>query len=79
METLADKKTVTTDPITVQLDTASLPATDYTTIRGKTVLVSPTEEQYELLKKRLQERIDDSRGETIFEIGIGEGMIPTFF
>lgn len=47
--------------------------TDYTSIRGKTVLVSPTEEQFELLRKRLQERIDDSRGETIFEIGIGEG------
>lgn len=46
--------------------------TDYTSIRGKNVFVSPTEEQFELLKKRLEERIADSRGETIYEIGIGE-------
>lgn len=50
-------------------------ANDYTSIRGKTILISPTEEQFELLKKRLQERIDDSRGETIYDIGIGEGII----
>lgn len=46
---------------------------DYSSIRGKAVLVSPTEKQFELLRRRLQERIDDSRGETIFDIGIGEG------
>lgn len=48
-------------------------STDYTSIRSKTVLISPTEEQYELLKKRLQDRINDSRGETIYDVGIGEG------
>lgn len=48
-------------------------AIDYTSIRSKTVLISPTEEQFELLKKRLQDRIDDSRGETIYDVGIGEG------
>uniref|UniRef100_A0A1A9VJ01 GTP-binding protein 1 n=1 Tax=Glossina austeni TaxID=7395 RepID=A0A1A9VJ01_GLOAU len=46
--------------------------TDYSSIRGKNVLVSPTEEQYDLLKKRLEERTQDSRGETIYEIGVGE-------
>ena len=52
----------------------SVPApVDYSTIRSKIVLISPTEEQYELLKKRLEERIADSRGECIYEIGIGEG------
>lgn len=45
---------------------------DYSSIRGKNVLVSPTEEQYDLLRQRVEERISDSRGETIFEIGIGE-------
>ncbi|KAG4078840.1 hypothetical protein HA402_007390 [Bradysia odoriphaga] len=45
---------------------------DYTSIRSKTVLISPTEEQFELLKKRLQDRINDSRGETIYDVGIGE-------
>lgn len=48
---------------------------DYTSIRSKTVLISPTEEQFELLKKRLQDRIDDSRGETIYDVGIGEGNV----
>ncbi|XP_075165831.1 GTP-binding protein 1 [Haematobia irritans] len=48
------------------------PRTDYSSIRGKKVLVSPTEEQFELLKKRLEERTEDSRGETIYEIGVGE-------
>ncbi|XP_037822375.1 GTP-binding protein 1 [Lucilia sericata] len=49
-----------------------VPRTDYSSIRGKKVLVSPTEEQFELLKKRLEERTQDSRGETIYEIGVGE-------
>jgi GTPase len=48
------------------------PLVDYSSIRNKNVLVSPTEEQFELLLKRLRERIADSRGETIYEIGIGE-------
>lgn len=46
---------------------------DYSSISGKAVLVSPSEKQFELLRKRLQERIDDSRGETIYDIGIGDG------
>jgi GTPase len=38
-------------------------------------LVSPTEEQYELLLKRLKERVESGRGETIYDIGVGEGML----
>lgn len=57
-------------PAAMPVSTAAI---DYSSIRGKAVLVSPTEKQYELLRKRLQERIDDSRGETIFDIGIGDG------
>lgn len=45
---------------------------DYSSIRGKTVLVSPTEDQYELLQKQLKERIESGHGEIIYEIGIGE-------
>lgn len=48
------------------------PTVDYSSIRGKDVLVSPSEDQYELLLKRLQERIQDGGSETIFNIGIGE-------
>ncbi|XP_039484236.1 GTP-binding protein 1 [Drosophila santomea] len=45
---------------------------DYSSIRGKDVLVQPTDEQMELLQKRLQDRIADNCGETIYEIGVGE-------
>ncbi|EDW08908.1 GTP-binding protein 1 [Drosophila mojavensis] len=45
---------------------------DYSSIRGKDVLVAPNEEQLELLKRRLLDRISDSCGETIYEIGVGE-------
>ncbi|XP_014210983.1 GTP-binding protein 1 [Copidosoma floridanum] len=44
---------------------------DYSLIRGKDVLVSPSEDQYELLLKKLKERIQDGGSETIFEIGVG--------
>lgn len=47
------------------------PVPDFSSIRSKTVLISPTEEQYDLLLKKLQSLIDDSRGETIYEIGMG--------
>lgn len=46
---------------------------DYSSIQGKKVLVSPTNEQYDLLKQYLENRINDGRGETIFDIGIGNG------
>ncbi|XP_065345914.1 GTP-binding protein 1 [Cloeon dipterum] len=48
------------------------PQEDYSSIRGKTTLVSPTSEQFDLLLRQLRERLDDGRGETIYEIGIGE-------
>lgn len=49
------------------------PVIDYSSISGKRVLVSPTNEQYDLLKKLLETRITESGGETIFDIGIGDG------
>lgn len=60
--------------LNTQLQGLQIPSVtvDYSTIRSKLVLVSPTEEQFELLRKRLKDRIADSRGETIYEIGIGE-------
>ncbi|XP_017044637.1 GTP-binding protein 1 [Drosophila ficusphila] len=45
---------------------------DYSSIRGKDVLVQPSDEQMELLQKRLKDRIADNCGETIYEIGVGE-------
>ncbi|XP_073982101.1 GTP-binding protein 1 isoform X2 [Rhodnius prolixus] len=46
--------------------------TDYSSIRSKTSLISPTAEQYDLLQKKLKERVENGRGETIFDIGVGE-------
>lgn len=60
-------------PTLANVNNSTTISIDYTSIRSKTVLISPTEEQFELLKKRLQDRIDDSRGETIYDVGIGEG------
>lgn len=36
-------------------------------------LVSPTEEQFDLLQQRLRQRLDEGRGETIFDVGVGDG------
>lgn len=52
---------------------------DYSSIRGKDVLVQPTEAQLELLRRRLLDRIADSCGETIYEIGVGEGKFKRGF
>lgn len=48
------------------------PAVDYSSIRMKTALVSPNEKQFDLLQRRLKERLEDGRGETIFDVGVGE-------
>ncbi|XP_017087316.2 GTP-binding protein 1 [Drosophila bipectinata] len=45
---------------------------DFSSIRGKDVLVQPSADQLELLQKRLQDRIADNCGETIYEVGVGE-------
>ena len=60
--------------LNTQLQELQIPSAtiDYSSIRSKSVLVSPTEEQFELLLRRMKDRIADSRGETIYEIGIGE-------
>lgn len=46
---------------------------DFSSIRDKKALVSPTHEQFDLLRKQLEMRLSDSCGETIFEVGIGDG------
>ncbi|XP_075969148.1 GTP-binding protein 1 [Anticarsia gemmatalis] len=46
--------------------------TDYSSIRGKMVLVSPTADEYELLRKQLLERMETGNGEIIYDIGQGE-------
>ncbi|XP_069365526.1 GTP-binding protein 1 isoform X2 [Maniola hyperantus] len=46
--------------------------TDYSSIRGKMILVSPTADEYDLLRKHLLERLDTGNGEVIYDIGHGE-------
>lgn len=45
---------------------------DFNKLLGKAVLVSPTEEQYDLLQKKLKLQLDEGRGEVIIEIGASE-------
>jgi hypothetical protein len=39
----------------------------------QTALVSPDEKQFDLLQQRLRDTLQDGRGETIFDVGVGEG------
>lgn len=34
-------------------------------------LISPTDEQFDILLHKLKERLDEGHGETIYEVGIG--------
>ena len=39
-------------------------------------LISPTDEQFDLLLRKLKERLDEGHGETIYEVGVGgEGIL----
>ncbi|CAB4035456.1 GTP-binding 1-like, partial [Paramuricea clavata] len=38
-----------------------------------TLLVSPNDEEYDLLLRQLQQRLREGNGETLYEIGIGDG------
>jgi len=46
---------------------------DYTCINRATALVSPDEKEYELILAKIKDMMDDGRGETIFELGTGDG------
>lgn len=41
---------------------------DFNKIFGKSILVSPNEEQFDLLQKRLRQQLDEGRGEVIIEV-----------
>lgn len=41
---------------------------DYDKILGRSVLVAPSEEQYDLLLKRLRQQLGEGRGEVILEV-----------
>ena len=39
----------------------------------QTILVSPSTEQFDLLRTRLADRVEEGQGETIYEVGVAEG------
>jgi len=46
--------------------------TDYSAISRANCMVSPDEEEFELLVGKIRDLVDDGRGETIIEVGVGE-------
>jgi len=46
--------------------------TDYSSINRATALVSPTEQEYELITSKVRDLMEEGRGETIVELGTGE-------
>eukprot|EP00090_Calanus_glacialis_P046457 TRINITY_DN9139_c0_g1_i1.p1 TRINITY_DN9139_c0_g1~~TRINITY_DN9139_c0_g1_i1.p1 ORF type:complete len:617 (-),score=223.93 TRINITY_DN9139_c0_g1_i1:54-1904(-) len=45
---------------------------DYSSINRATALVSPTEQEYELITSKVRDLMEEGRGETIMELGTGE-------
>lgn len=41
----------------------------------KEAMISPTSEQYDVLQKQLKNRLEESHGETIYDIGIAQGKL----
>lgn len=56
---------------------------DFSCVNSKRVLISPTNEQFDVLKNLLENRIIESGCETIYEVGIGDsednGLEPDEF
>lgn len=49
---------------------------DMPNINSKLSLVSPTSEEYDYILETVRERVEEGQGETIYEIGTGEGDAP---
>ncbi|XP_062622202.1 GTP-binding protein 1-like [Saccostrea cucullata] len=49
---------------------------DMSSVVGKAHLVSPNNEEYDIIVDTIKERLDEGQGETIYEIGTGEGDSP---
>lgn len=49
---------------------------DVPNITMKTALVSPTSEEYDYILETIKEQVEEGQGETIYELGTGEGDPP---
>jgi len=54
------------------MDTLNGDHADYSSINRATALVSPSSSEYELITSKVRDLMEDGRGETIFELGVGE-------
>ncbi|KAK6638253.1 GTP-binding protein 1 [Polyplax serrata] len=57
---------------TAPMSPTTTSAINYSSVLGKSVMISPTSEQYDLLQKRLKELLEESHGETIYDIGLAQ-------
>ena len=48
------------------------PSSGISAVTRAAAMVSPTEQEYELLQNKVKELMDEGRGETIMELGVGE-------
>ncbi|XP_028395148.1 GTP-binding protein 1-like [Dendronephthya gigantea] len=46
---------------------------NFTLPSAKTLLISPNDDEYDLLLRQLQQRLQDGNGETLYEVGVGDG------
>lgn len=42
----------------------------FNSLLGKSILVSPNEEQFDLLTKKLKQQLDEGRGEVIVDVSV---------
>ncbi|XP_066155673.1 GTP-binding protein 1 [Euwallacea fornicatus] len=69
---MTDSKEPPRESLSSFVDKTSIKCSEYDKILGRNVLVAPTEEQYDLLLKRLKQQLGEGRGEVILEIGASE-------
>lgn len=69
---MTDPKEPPRESLSSFVDKSGPKCSEYDKILGRNVLVAPSEEQYELLLKRLKQQLGEGRGEVILEIGASE-------
>lgn len=74
---MTDQKESPKESLSSFVEKASPKCSEYDKILGRNVLVAPSEEQYELLSKRLKQQLGEGRGEVILEVCIRDFMTPT--
>lgn len=74
---MTDLKEVQRESLSSFVEKSTTKCSEYDKILGRNVLVAPTEEQYDLLLRRLKQQLGEGRGEVILEVLFI--MIPKLF